>query len=122
MKKGTFLCVLLVLGLVALAVPVVSAQEETMGETAEVSLQEVAGMVVAVNLDERSITVQTPAADETQPPQETVLLVGDSTLIGNNQIEMPLADLPVGAKVYVNYSTDENGKAVASTITVENQN
>ncbi|MFA5259988.1 MAG: DUF5666 domain-containing protein [Candidatus Omnitrophota bacterium] len=112
-----FLIIFLVLGLSAgltfLKLWPVNAQENMAVETAKV-----AGKIVAVDLDQSTITVQAVTSGSDQEVSEVVLGINNSTVIDKSAETISIKELTVGNVVEVRYQVSENGALTAQNVWV----
>jgi hypothetical protein len=106
----------LVMGMSVSAPTNVSAQEEAV--VAETTASVVTGAIVAVDLENSTITIETAATEEGQAAVQTVVVIDDATVIAKGEEVVSKDGLTVGSNVTVEYVTDEAGANVAQNISV----
>lgn len=110
MKKGWLLLLLVVgllLGAALVNTPAVFAQEEVVSVVPDV--EEVAGEIVSINTPRLSVVVKYLVAQELPEYQTVTGYFSDTTEIKKGDEGVKFADLKVGDKITLRYTTDDVG-------------
>lgn len=120
MKKALGILFVGLLSMTALMVSSTTfAAEETVTEVAPV--KDLAGEVVAVDLEKGAITVKYLADEATQSYKDETVLVEAATDMQKDGAAITLDVVKAGEQITVKYSVDIEGKSVAKSIIVESK-
>lgn len=111
-------CLLIVVSILAvIRFPFAFSQEEE--ESALV--KELSGEVTSVDLKNSAIAIKQLKDKESLTYETTTIYVNDSTYTEKDYEAITLAELKVSDKVTVEYTTDETGNNIATTIWIESK-